>query len=663
MAVTEYVVYDLTVAKPNIFIYNEPYSTNNSNAYVILNKGDTFKAIKYGDQNDDHWYKVLDSSNEKLVGKFIYRRNTADGYDIEIIDQKEYSVDDDETSGGSGTSPGGGSGSGSGDGSGSSSSSEEDLKEIVGKDGAVKYTTEATVDVNGNPISRDADGNIISFDDSDTYTIEEIDEMYQLDDSFFEEYAPNMSSDEYFQHLADGLDIEDLRGIFGLPHQFLPITDIRIDSASGDSNKDLYRLGRVYSEKILKTIPLLLITPGIPSFMAGFSKEQRETLGEQFFRDMAGGVVKDLTGEYSGKYYSLKYAYVDYFKYVNAMLRSAAVFLGIDKEKVNGKQLGQFNWLYNTSSDGSDIWGHKGLGKFIGPYAGCIAFYADCGNQINDSFSNNTTPSQLSNTLNSLSDTGRELNFLVGNVGSLAGLKVNALTGEEDLLNNMDVVKDAVDDLLGSGNIMSNILNKAQTILAGGRLVFPEIWSDSSFGRSYSCSMKLVSPSGDKLSIFLNILVPIYHLLGMVLPRQSIQQSYFSPFLLRCYYKGLFNVDMGIMTGLSITKGAEAEWTVDGLPTVADISFEIKDLYEGMFMSRAEDERDLNILSNITELDYIANSCGININDQEVKRTLKLWWVLKANPIKTVNDLVANGIFGNITQFFNQKLNNLFGVF
>ena len=235
------------------------------------------------------------------------------------------------------------------------------------------------------------------------------------------------------------------------------------------------------------------------------------------------------------------------------------------------------------------------------------------------------------------------------------------ISGEEDLQSNMDNVSDAVNAILGTGNIFSSILNKAQTILAGGRMVFPEIWSDSSFGRSYSCSMKLISPSGDPLAVYLNILVPIYHLLAMCLPRQSIQQSYFSPFLLRCYYKGLFNIDMGIMTGLSITKGAECEWTVNGIPTVADISFEIKDLYEGMFMSKAEDPLDFGILSNITELDYIANSCGININDQEVTRTFRLFTVLKLE--NRIQDFIANGIMGNITQYFNQQLNNLFGVF
>ena len=99
--------------------------------------------------------------------------------------------------------------------------------------------------------------------------------------------------------------------------------------------------------------------------------------------------------------------------------------------------------------------------------------------------------------------------------------------------------------------------------------------------------MKLISPSGDKLSVFLNILVPIYHLLALVLPRQSkgTPEGYYSPFLVKAACKSLLNIDMGIITDLNLTKGGEAEWTVDGLPTVAEISFTIKDLYEGLSMT------------------------------------------------------------------------------
>ena len=485
-----------------------------------------------------------------------------------------------------------------------------------------------------------------------------------VDDEFVDiEYETKYTNtEEYTKKLQEGLRVKDFMGILGMPHQFLPITDPRIDDV--ELIGDVDQFGRTYSERIIKHIPLLCMTPGSPAFMAGFSKEQKNKIIGKL-ADWTEERLESIFGNRnSGKYYSLKYAYTEYFYYVNAMLRSAAYFLEIqDVEIYPNTKLGTMNWLYSPVTkvnETSSIYSIGNLSNFLGPYAGSIAFYVDAGTTADDNFSNSTGASQLDSTMNSLSDTGRELNFLIGNVGGVAGLKLDALTGSDDLDSKIGDLQSKVDNVLGSNSILGNILGKAQTLLAGGRLIFPEIWTDSSFSRSYSCSMKLVSPAGDKLSIFLNILVPIYHLLGFTLPRESTNQAYFSPFLVRAYYKGLFNVDMGIITNLSITKGDEGEWSIDGIPTVANVSFEIKDLYDGMYMSKQTLDTDEGILSNIQELDYIANSCGVNVNDHEVMRMVSMAVSLGFTSVK---DKVTIGIFGKVAEYFNQKTQNIFGVF
>lgn len=481
----------------------------------------------------------------------------------------------------------------------------------------------------------------------------------EIDEDFLEEYSTIMSADEYKSKLKSGLRVRNLRGVLGMPHQFLPTADPRIDDNAGVGDVDAF--GRVYSEKIIKNIPLLLMTPGVPKFMSAFDKKTRDTTLGQFLSAYNKSTnVNDLLNGENGKFYSLKFAYNEYYYYVNAMLRTAAVYLGLGNEEIDGVKLGTNDWS-NDTSKGNALY-DSSYATFLKPYYGCVAFYADVGTSIDDSFSNSTTESSLvSGTLNSLSDKAREINFLVGSVGSQVGLSYDTIEGLTGAGDAFEDIGTKVDEMLGKKGFLSNILNKGSTILAGGRLVFPEIWSDSSFSRSYSCSMKLVSPSGDKLSVYWNILVPIYHLLAFTMPREATDQAYFSPFLVRGYYKGLFNVDMGIIPGLSVTKGDEGEWTVDGIPTVANVSFEIKDLYEGMYMSKiSKDGKAQGILSNIQELDYIANSCGINVNDQEVMRMIKLVTALQ---VSNINDKITLGIFGNISQFFNQKMNNIFGVF
>lgn len=450
----------------------------------------------------------------------------------------------------------------------------------------------------------------------------------------------------------EAMRITDLRGIFGVPHQFTAIADPRV--ISNDKMLDNKYIGRIYYQHIIKLIPLLIITPGVPKFMPEATKDERMSM----FQALLGGGSSDTNTSYSGKYYTMDFKYTDYFKYVNDMLRAAAVYLGISNVPLDNKPLDQYNWMFgdyaSTAQNGlssgnySNFFAKKGFGK------NCIVFYADCGQTTNDNFSNDVTQSALANTVNSLSDQAREANFLMGNAVSAMGGQYEDITGQ---------LKKLAPNASNTG-ILGGVISKAKALLSGGRLVFPEIWSDSHFSRSYTCSMKLVSPSGDKLSIYLNILVPIYHILALTLARQSDEggQTYISPFLVRCYYKGSFNVDMGIITGLSITKGAEGEWTADGLPTVADVQFEIKDLYEGMFMSEGSVISNSNsLLSNITELDYIANSCGINVNDTEENRAFTLFRTL--NTKNLISDYIANDIIGAVGQTFNNFLQGIFGKF
>ena len=176
-------------------------------------------------------------------------------------------------------------------------------------------------------------------------------EMFQMDDAFTLTFTDYETEKEYQDNLESGLTVSDIRGIFGVPHQFLPLADGRlIPSKSSDYSLMLSpeRMGRTYTEKILKHIPLLLITPGTPAFMSSFSQSQKETILGTLItgvRDTIGldGIFGD-EGP-GGKYYSLKYDYVNYFKYVNAMLRTAAMFLEIGDEEIDGRKLALIGYM------------------------------------------------------------------------------------------------------------------------------------------------------------------------------------------------------------------------------------------------------------------------------------------------------------------------------
>lgn len=465
------------------------------------------------------------------------------------------------------------------------------------------------------------------------------------------------STNDFTTSLQDNFNISNIRGIFGMPYQFMDNADPRVTDSSN-------AIGRKYAKEIVSNMPLLLMTPGKPVFMSKYSEKDKKNILQKFINAASGqeSGIRDtvLSDKGFGKYYSLEYAYKDYFEYVNPMCRIAARLMNVHNIQVDGTSLDSYNWLEKANNN---------VGKLFSVYRGCTAWYCESENSINDSFSNNTTESMLASKINSLSDYGRELNFILGTVKSGTGVALDKFTSAENLSQSMENVEDMINTALGDNKlsgVFSSITNAAQTVVAGGKLVFPEIWSDSSFSRSYNINLKLVSPDGDDLSIYLNIIVPMLHLLGLVLPRQAadtkdgFSYGYISPFLVRAFYKGFFNVDMGIITDLSFTKGKESAWTSSGVPTTVDVSFTIKDLYSDMYMTSNKGISN-GMMKNIILMDYISNMCGININEVDVYRGIELFFT--QNIENKVKDVWRMNIWGSLDQWVSNRYQNIFGKF
>ena len=301
------------------------------------------------------------------------------------------------------------------------------------------------------------------------------------------------SNEDYLSNLEDSLTVSSCRGIIGMPYQFMPIVDTRISRGSD-------AFGRKFAEKIVSKMPILAIVPGKPRFMSEFSKKQKRSIIESIVGSVSGSKKSNIEEmlDNGGKFYTLEFDYEGYYKYVNQMCRAMAFFMGIEDTKVNGVKLKNFNWRGDIESD---------LSKVIN-YTKCVAFYIDSEKSISENFSNNTTESMLKQSINTLSDAGREIQYYLGNASAQTGIQFDKFTNQEDLAQNVQNVNDFIDSVLGAGNgnIFKRITGNIQTIASGGRLIFPDIWSDSSFSRSFNISQTLVSPDPDDLSIYLNIL-------------------------------------------------------------------------------------------------------------------------------------------------------------
>lgn len=456
--------------------------------------------------------------------------------------------------------------------------------------------------------------------------------------------SSDMSND--YQESIDSLSMKNIKDIMGLPYQWSPLQDPRITDGSDSDVGTKSGIGRTFGDKILARVPLLLITPGIPEFMGSYDLSTKKDLISQIISSVGGeqSALENIATR-DGKYYNLKFDYVSYYNCVNPMCRAGAYFLGIQDTVIDGTPLKAYDYM-NTNKVARD--------KFLNIYKGCVPFYVNSETSIQDSFSNDTTQSSLADKINGYSSMANELNYILGS--SKAGALYDDLASE--LSGSVEEISNLANDMLGGSNLISSIGKGLDSVLAGGKLIFPEIWSDSSFTRSYDVTVKLITPDNDKLSWYLNIWVPLAHLIALVLPRQKEVNGYVSPFIVRAFYKGLFNVDMGIVTNMSVQKGGDGQWTQDGLPTSVEVSFTIKDLYNYMTLTNSDDITD-NFMNNITLLDYIGNSCGVNINEIDIARNLEMYLMMAAT---TAQDKVTNNVFGGVEQWFTNKV-SYFGFF
>lgn len=425
--------------------------------------------------------------------------------------------------------------------------------------------------------------------------------------------------------------VKNLRGIHGAPYQFMEEVDAR---PSGS------KIGRKYQERIVSRMPLLLITPGEPNYLTGFSAKTQSNLIDYLKTlhiDRGQTSIKDLLSDESSatRYFTLDFAYAQYYQYVNSMLRMASRFLEIHGRTFPGKNdkevpLWKYDWSYYTMDNLPGVLSSKEY----------VAFYVESEESINETISNSTTQSVLASSLESGSDTVNEIRFLLGSYGA----KLNSDLDDESSNQAISNIEEKLSDGIFKNNrLLKRLVGDAKTIVAGGKIIFPELWSDSSFSKNYSVSVKLRSPDCDKFSWFINIFVPLAHLICLAAPRQAFTSgksnpnAYYSPFIIRAFYKGLFSIEMGIIDSLSISKGAKCAWTIDGLPTEVDVEISLKDLYDNsLVINKNIGRSNWSLIKATSMTDYIATSCGININKPDVSRMVDLFIMQKYNKVTDI---------------------------
>lgn len=454
--------------------------------------------------------------------------------------------------------------------------------------------------------------------------------------------------------------------IFGMPHQFLETADSRIDKYNN--------FGYCFTKDIFMERPIMTLMPGKPNYLPEYAETDKKTfesLSLEFENENSKSAMKGMIEEYGEtRYYDFASDYHTYIRYVNLMCRVASVYLGID-EKLgpDGKTAYRdYNWAnyqsfneYSSKIEDKNILKHQPniieatakaletLGQDIIGERTYVNFFIDPNSSVNETISNSTQASQLEGAFDSMEGIIKEVNMFMNSSSDMAG-------------NATDYLAKAGEKLLEVGNAVSfglfkNLLGLAEEqVLHGANLIFPEVWMDSEYSKTYSINIKLASPYGTKEAIYLNVLVPMFHALCLTLPRQTSANSYASPFIVRGFANGWFSIDMGMVESIDIDKGPEQSWTVEGLPTQCDITLTIKDFYSQLMMTDSGHPK--MFWDNQGLMDYLGVACGVDLSRPNVlfkidtfRAILGNWKDIPNNIyLKQVDNLKK--VLADVTNFF-----------
>lgn len=453
----------------------------------------------------------------------------------------------------------------------------------------------------------------------------------------------------------DALDVSTR--LFGSPHQFLESADCRVNTKID--------LGRKFIENIVAESPIVYFVPGRPNFLPNTSKKRKSTL-EKFFKNnmpsdkTAADALKDVLSEDNEeRYFDFVIDYANYMRIVNILCRVASIYIGIGDQKVPGTNTAYkyYNWenykYFNLTKE-KDPTNKSVFSKIVDSIHGVltdaeeqlfgrglyIPFYVDPSTSFSESASNSTKASAIEGFFDSAEGIMKDASFL---------LNAAALKQSDDFFKNLgeDIDELTKNVFKGSDNFLTRLVGATNSLVQGHNIIFPEIWGDAAYNKSYNITINLVSPYGDKESIFLNVIMPMMFILGFSLPQQVTANTYKTPMLVKVFSKGWFSCDMGIVESLSMDKGGQGDaWSVDGLPMQVKIQMTVKDLYSELSVPNSG--TPAAFMQNQGMIDFLAVTCGVDITEPT--------FILK---IKTMFAVFLNKIFDIPNNLFNEVIDDL----
>lgn len=459
------------------------------------------------------------------------------------------------------------------------------------------------------------------------------------------------------------------------------------------------KIGRVYAEYVMNNWPIAIFQPGSVKYKLGFLK----LLGigteggnaESLIRNGDGGLARKILRKIilapvniistgltllkgmlgMNKIVEFKPAINLFNKYMSGLMQTVAVQMNLVANGATSVKdyIGDSPFQYVGAIDRLNFLeclpGHN-MGRH--DYNQFIGVRCSNGIGVTEQFSNSTRENPLMEKMNQQSMDSEDQENGDGGAGGFISKMFSSVTNMKSF-NIKSLAGAAGGALLGSGIVKKKLLSLAgnfseQALVMSGksRLVLPEIWSESSFSRSFSFSFKFHAPYGNSLCIFENTFYPFLFFLTAGTARQTGKMSYTSPFYIRVSVRSLIQIDYGIITSMSVTRGSEInDWTPEGFPKTIQLDVDIKDMTPNISLPLATSGVFRGALETIFPTsgmsEYLGTLCGLSLQDyhwtRRIGRMVKLAGVrLNAKWFSSsvwASTLVNNPTIYKFYSFFN----------
>ena len=322
-------------------------------------------------------------------------------------------------------------------------------------------------------------------------------------------------------------------------------------------------------------------------------------------------------------YYTFEDDWYTYINNVKMMINTAVIMLGLQKACV---KIGDYFYPIGMNvnyKDENDVWANyryitptTGLGTATaqqtdtGTTSQYISFMVDA-NGVQETFENSIGQSQIyTSVIEQGTPVGAELAFIThstaGSVNdSVINLAKESKQTAEEVLQNLTSGS--------NGRFTAAIASSMARSFTGEHTIYPEVFQSHTSTSSMTLTCHLTSDAGDAYSYLINVLVPLFFILGLGLPNlsQNNASAYCYPPIIQCNIPGMWGTRLGMVSSISVSKNPNRkDVSVNGFPMQVDVSITIKDLQHVLVTSPMN--KISTFLNNHTMFDYIAQISGVD---------------------------------------------------